>query len=99
MNITKNIFAELVVKAVKRLNINLLERIFSVIGFLRFINHCKYFNLSSLLYYFIKDSELVKGVGFKKTFSYVEFKENGSFKDLLIVHRIRVKEEKENAQI
>lgn len=85
----KDFFSELVVEAVETLDTNLLDK--DLIGI-------KLVTGGS-----ITESQLVKGVGFKKTFSYAGFEQQPKkFKDpkiCLLNIELELKAEKENAEI
>ena len=85
----KNFFAEMVVSAVEKLDTNLLDK--DMIG------------LKNVIGGSIKDSQLVDGVAFKKTFSYAGFEQQPKKfenpKIVLLNVELELKAEKETAEI
>ena len=85
----KDFFAEMVVSAVEKLDMNLLDK--NLIGIKQVIGGS------------IKDSFLVDGVAFKKTFSYAGFEQQpkkfSNPKILLLNVELELKAEKENAEV
>lgn len=85
----KNFFGEMCVQAVEHLDTTLLDK--SLIG------------LKNVTGGSVKDSFLVEGVAFKKTFSYAGFeqapKKFTNCKILLLNHELELKAEKDNAEV